>query len=120
MPTLTDLGYENLSPALRTPVKKPKGRELTERQKTYNALIRGIHAVAERANSLFKTTFKALRRVSLDPGRIGAITKAALVLLQLEHGRTLTGYTTPKTVTRQGSMGRVRLAACACALAQAW
>ena len=89
MPTLTDLGYENLSPALRTPVKKPKGRELTEPNKTCNALIRGIHAVAERANSLLKTTFKALRRVSLDPGRIGAITKAALVLLHLEHDRNL-------------------------------
>jgi hypothetical protein len=36
---------------------------------------------------LLKTTFKALRRVSLDPSRITQITAAALVLLQLEHGR---------------------------------
>ncbi|WP_017578588.1 IS5/IS1182 family transposase [Nocardiopsis kunsanensis] len=86
--TLTDLGYENLSPALRHPVKKPAGQELTDEQKAYNQLIRGVHGVAERANSLLKTTFKALRRVSLDPWRIGAITRAALVLLQLEHGRT--------------------------------
>lgn len=87
-PTLTDLGYENLSSALRHPVKKPAGRELTGRQKAYNQLIRGVHGIAERANSLLKTTFKALRRVSLDPWRIGAIVRAALVLLQLEHGRT--------------------------------
>ena len=86
--TLTDLGYENLSPAMRHPVKKPAGRELTGDQRAYNQLIRGVHGVAERANSLLKTTFKALRRVSLDPWRIGAITRAALVLLQLEHGRT--------------------------------
>ncbi len=33
--------------------------------------------------------FKALRRVSLDPNRIGAITKAALVLLHLEYNRTI-------------------------------
>lgn len=89
MPTLTDLGYENLSPALRTPVKKPKGRELSGPAKAYNALIRGIHAPSERANSLLKTTFKAMRRVSLDPWRIGAIAKAALVLLHLEHRRSL-------------------------------
>jgi len=47
-----------------------------------------VHGIAERANSPLKTTFKALRRVSLDPWRIGAIVRAALILLQLEHGRT--------------------------------
>ena len=88
MPTLTDLGYEGLSTAIRHPVKKPKGRDLAEEHQAYNALIRGIHALAERANSLLKTTFKALRRVSLDPNRIGTIVKAALVLLHLEHNRT--------------------------------
>ena len=41
-----------------------------------------------RGNSLLKTTFKALRRVSLCPRRIGVITAAALVLLHQEHGRT--------------------------------
>lgn len=85
--TLTDLGYQSVSPAIRTPIKKPKGGELTIEQKAYNQVIRGIHGVAERANSLLKTTFKGLRRVSLDPWRIGAIVKAALVLLRLEHGR---------------------------------
>lgn len=88
--TLTDLGYEGAAgPALRMPVKKPKGGELTEAQQQYNLAVRGVHAIAERANSLLKTTFKALRRVSVCPWRIGAITKAALVLLHLEHGRPL-------------------------------
>lgn len=36
-------------------------------------VICGIHGIAERANSLFKTTFKALRRVSLDPASITRI-----------------------------------------------
>jgi hypothetical protein len=45
-------------------------------------------APAERDTSLLKTTFKALRRVSLCPWRIGAITAAALVLLHHEHRRT--------------------------------
>jgi len=33
-------------------------------------------------------TFKALRHVILDPGAIGLIVAAALVLLHVEHGRT--------------------------------
>jgi hypothetical protein len=45
-------------------------------------------APAERGNSLLKTTFKALRRISFCPWRIGAITAAALVLLHHEHDRT--------------------------------
>jgi hypothetical protein len=67
LPTLTDLGYENAGPGFRHPVKKPQGGELTEHQQAFNKVIRGIHGVAERANALLKVTFKALRRVSLDP-----------------------------------------------------
>jgi hypothetical protein len=88
VPTLTDLGYENAGDGFRHPVKKPKGGELTTEQQTFNKVIRGIHGVAERANAVLKVTFKALRRVSLDPGSISRIARAALVLLQLEHGRT--------------------------------
>jgi len=91
IPTLTDLGYQNLSPAIRHPHKKPRGGQLTEAQTTYNKAIRGVHGPAERANALLKETFAALQKVSLDPGRIGAITKAALVLLHLEHHRPLPG-----------------------------
>ena len=89
MPTLVDLGYENAGDGFRHPHKKPTGGELTEVQQTYNKVIRGIHSVCERANSLLKTTFKALRRVSLDPSRITKIAAAALVLLQLEYDRTI-------------------------------
>jgi hypothetical protein len=39
-------------------------------------------------NSLLKTTFKSLRRVGLDPGRIGDIVAGALVLLHIEHNQT--------------------------------
>jgi len=47
---------------------------------------RGHRAPAERGNSLLKTTFKALRRISPCPWRIGAITAAALALLHYLHG----------------------------------
>jgi hypothetical protein len=53
-----------------------------------NLLHAATRGPAERGNSLLKTTFKALRRVSLCPWRIGAITAAVLVLLHHVHGRT--------------------------------
>nr|WP_323747782.1 hypothetical protein [Catenulispora rubra] len=59
---------------------------MSDTNKQYTLSLRGIHSIAERANSLLKTTFKALRHVSTCPWRIGAITKAALALLRLEHG----------------------------------
>jgi hypothetical protein len=54
MPTLVDLGYENAGAGFRHPHKKPAGGELTEAQQTYNKVIRGIHGVCERANSLLE------------------------------------------------------------------
>jgi hypothetical protein len=84
-----DLGYENAGDGFRHPVKKPAGGQLTGDQQTFNKVIRGIHGVCERTNALLKVTFKALRRVSLDPGRITQIAAAALGLLQLEYDRTI-------------------------------
>ena len=85
---LADLGYEGEREALTTPVKTPAGRGLTADERTVNLLHAATRALAERGNSLLKTTFKALRRVSLCPWRIGAITAAALVLLHHMHDRT--------------------------------
>lgn len=67
LPTLVDLGYENAGGGFRRPAKKPAGGELTEAQLTYNKVVRNIHGACARANSLLETTFKALRRVGLDP-----------------------------------------------------
>ena len=61
---------------------------LTGDERCVNLLHAAVRAPAERGNSLLKTTFKALRRVSLCPWRIGAITAAALVLLHHMHDRT--------------------------------
>jgi DDE superfamily endonuclease len=85
---LADLGYEGERAALTTPIKQPRGRRLTADQRTVNLLHAATRGPGERGNSLLKTTFKALRRVSLCPWRIGAITAAALVLLHHQHGRT--------------------------------
>jgi hypothetical protein len=85
---LADLGYEGERATLTTPIKQAPGRRLTDDQRTVNLLHAATRAPAERGNSLLKTTFKALRRVSLCPWRIGAITAAALVLLHHQHDRT--------------------------------
>lgn len=86
---LADLGYEGAADVLRIPIKKAKGQQLTNDQKTYNRLLRGVRGIGERANALLIVRFKTLRRISLDPWRIGAITAAALVLLHHENNRTI-------------------------------
>jgi hypothetical protein len=64
---LADLGYEGERAALITPIKKITDAPLTDDQRAVNLLHAATRASAERGNALFKTTFKALRRVSLCP-----------------------------------------------------
>src|SRR3954467_2691629 len=68
---LGDLGYEGERATVTTPIKRAAGRPRTEDERTVNALHAATRALAERGNALLKTTFKALRRVSLCPWRIG-------------------------------------------------
>jgi hypothetical protein len=86
--TLGDLGYEGESDTIVVAFKKPKDGDLTNVQKTFNRAHNGLRAIGERGNSILKTTFKALRNVSLCPWKIGDIVAAALVLLHIEHDRT--------------------------------
>ena len=85
---LADLGYEGEAQILRIPIKKPTGGELTPDQQAYNTVHGALRCLGERANSLLKTTFKALRRYRGCPRRLGDIVAAALVLLHTEHHRT--------------------------------
>jgi hypothetical protein len=95
----THPGYERARRHTTPPRKKFRRRTHTGRvrgDKAYdNLLVRGIYAPAERATSLLKTTFKALRLVSLDPSGITGITRAAFVLLHLEHQRPTPGTNVP-------------------------
>ena len=86
---LADLGYHGERHRLIVPVKKTHGVKLTVDQRCYNALHSATRALAERGNALLKVTFTALRHVTISPGRIGAIAAAALVLLHVEHHRTV-------------------------------
>ncbi|SCL14930.1 transposase family protein [Micromonospora inyonensis] len=86
--TLGDLGYEGESDTITVAFKRPKGGQLTLAQQQLNKAHNSVRAIGERGNSLLKTTFKALRNISLDPWRIGKIVAAALVILHIEHTRT--------------------------------
>jgi hypothetical protein len=85
---LTDLGYEGAPETFTIPFKKPQGGQLDVDQQAFNAVHGALRCLGERANSLLKTTYKALRRHRGCPWRIGHIVAAALVLLHHEHGRT--------------------------------
>lgn len=84
LPTLTDKGYTGAGIGIHVPLK---GRDLEAGNQATNLLITALRSPAERANALLKSTWKALRRVTLCPQRIGHITAAALVLLTMQRSR---------------------------------
>ncbi|PWJ42458.1 hypothetical protein SAMN06264364_1652 [Quadrisphaera granulorum] len=67
---------------------KLKKIPLTEAEHVINSLHARLRSRAEQGNARLKVTFEALRRVSQDPWRIGAIAAAALMPLHREHDRT--------------------------------
>ncbi|MGC4747622.1 transposase family protein [Micromonospora sp. DT201] len=86
--TLGDLGYEGLADTVTVAFKKPKTGGLLLAQQQFNKAHNSLRAIGERGNSLLKTTFRALRNISLNPWRIGKIVAAALVILHIDHDRT--------------------------------
>jgi DDE superfamily endonuclease len=82
LPALADKGYDGAGAGVLTPTK---GRGLHPDNLTRNLLIGCLRAQGERGIALLKTRWKALNRIRLCPQRIGAITKAALVLTRAER-----------------------------------
>jgi len=86
LPLLADSGYEGAGAGVHVPVKKPaRGGELDPDTKTRNALLRSLRYQGERGFALMSQRRRTLQRVMLSPGKIGDVTKAALVLVQFEH-----------------------------------
>jgi hypothetical protein len=66
-------------------VKKPAGnKELDINTRTRNALIRSVRCLGERGFALAQR-WQTLQHVTMSPGRIGQIARAALVLVLFEH-----------------------------------
>lgn len=86
LPTLADSGYEGAGIGVRTPVRHPTGgRPLDIDNRTRNALLRGLRCLGERGFAILTGRWRALKRITASPERIGDIVKAALVLTHFEH-----------------------------------
>lgn len=83
LPTLTDKGYQGAGIGIIVPTK---GRNLDIDTLARNKLLSAMRAPAERANALLKSGWKALRRITLCPWRIGTIIAATLVLTTMQRG----------------------------------
>jgi hypothetical protein len=86
LPTLADKAYQGAGIGIRTPFKNPpNGNVLDVDNRCHNMLLTRLRCLGERAAALLTTRWKTLNNITLCPQRIGAITKAALVLTQFEH-----------------------------------
>ncbi|MCP2251659.1 DDE superfamily endonuclease, partial [Prauserella aidingensis] len=86
LPTLADKAYQGAGIGIRTPFKNPAdGNILDVDNRCHNMLLTRLRCLGERGAAILTTRWKTLNKITLCPRRIGAITKAALVLTQFEH-----------------------------------
>ena len=86
LPTLADSGYDGAGQGIKTPIKQPAGGQvLAADNQAYNALHRATRCRGERGFALLTRRWRALRRVTASPRRIGEIAQASLVLTQIEN-----------------------------------
>jgi hypothetical protein len=86
LPTLADSGYEGAGQGIHTPIKQPGGGQvLAPDNQAYNLLLRSIRCLGERGFALLTGRWRALRRITASPRRIGDYAKAALVLTHIEQ-----------------------------------
>lgn len=86
LPVLADSGYEGTAAGVHIPVERPpRGKELDINTRTPNALLRSQRYQGERGFALMSQRWRTPRRVMPSPGKIGDVTKAALVLVHFEH-----------------------------------
>ena len=86
LPTLADSGYDGAGQGVHTPIKQPgHGQALAPDNQAYNTLLRSVRCRGERGFALLTGRWRALRRITASPRRIGDYAKAALVLTHIEH-----------------------------------
>lgn len=82
LPTLADVGYLGAGIGVHTPLRPHPDipSPMTSDNRAHNRLLRCVRALGERAAAELKQRWRALKHITLSPGRIGAIAQAALVL----------------------------------------
>lgn len=86
LPALADSGYEGAGQGIHTPIKQPEsGQVLAPDNQAYNLLLRSARCIVERGFALLTGRWRALRRITASPRRIGDYAKAALVLTHIEQ-----------------------------------
>jgi DDE superfamily endonuclease len=86
LPALADSGYEGAGQGIHTPIKQPAdGQVLAPDNQAYNLLLRSVRCLGERGFALLTGRWRALRRITASPRRIGDYAKAALVLTNIEQ-----------------------------------
>jgi hypothetical protein len=86
LPTLADSGYEGTGRGIHISIKQPEGGQvLAPDNHAYNTLLRSVRCLGERGFALLTGRWRALRRITASPRRIGAYAKAALVLTHIEQ-----------------------------------
>ena len=87
VPTLADPGYEGAGIGIHIPVKQPTGgRELDINTRARNAIQRSMRCLGERGFVLLPGRWRTLQHITASPGKIGDITRAALVLTHFGQG----------------------------------
>lgn len=86
LPTLADSGYDGAGQGIHTPIKQPdNGQVLAPANQAYNTLLRSVRCRGERGFALLAGRWRALRRITASPRRIGDYARAALVLTHIEQ-----------------------------------
>jgi hypothetical protein len=86
LPAFADSGYEGAGHGIKTPIKQPSdGRVLAPDDQTYNCLHKATRCLGERGFALLTGRWRALKRITVSPSRIGELTQAALVLTKFEN-----------------------------------
>jgi hypothetical protein len=88
LPVLADSGYQGAGHGVHTPFKQPAdGSDLAIDNRAYNTLLRALRCLGERGFALLTQRWTTLQHITLSPGRIGDLVRAALVLTHFEYSR---------------------------------
>ena len=84
---VADAGYDGAGPAIHIPARQRRSRPpLSINAQARNMLLRSVRCRGERGFALLKGRWRTLKHITASPGKIGDITRAALVLTHFEHG----------------------------------